>query len=449
MAPLTPDQSRDAFRHILRDVLGCDTTTSLYKALIDNGYDLNIASLQGISDEEIQGLSYPTSRTNDERRTILTSERSILRIWKAYLTWKHAKGEPISSEQLSTVDPSEYDTFRFGPYLQTTLRTTNNPSDGGSTKQTYTPAELFRKSVKRDTSVYPVLKNDAGWDNWHRITRAHAKTQGCSYVLDHSYIPISTDDRDLMVEVQQYMYSIFVSTLQTDIGKALVRKHEANSDAQQIYKELVAHYHASTKSSMDSGDILTYLATTTLGPGTSWRGTTHAFIIHFQEQFRIFDSLVSSPDRLTAALRRTLLQNAVAPVPALAIIKTQAAQLKTQTGQDITYEDYSDLLKSAALQHDKITTPGTGRSTRRNVYQSLTHPRAGEDFTSTGMGYNIDLPVSTILANAASTLPPDHGEDTTTLPPDHGEDTTLVMANAAARVPDHLWNKLSTNAKRT
>ena len=74
MAPLTPDQSRDAFRHILRDVLGCDTTTSLYKALIDNGYDLNIASLQGISDEEIQGLSYPTSRTNDERRTILTSE---------------------------------------------------------------------------------------------------------------------------------------------------------------------------------------------------------------------------------------------------------------------------------------------------------------------------------------------------------------------------------------
>ena len=121
-----------------------------------------------------------------------------------------------------------------------------------------------------------------------------------------------------------------------------------------------------------------------LSSGTTWRGTTHAFIIHFQEQFRIFDSLVSSPDRLTAAMRRTLLQNAVAPVPALAIIKTQVAQLKTQTGQDITYEDYSDLLKSAALQHDKITTPGTGRSTRHNVYQSLTHTSAGEDFASTG-----------------------------------------------------------------
>ena len=125
----------------------------------------------------------------------------------------------------------------------------------------------------------------------------------------------------------------------------------------------------------------------------------------------------------------------VAPIPTLAIIKTQAAQLKTQTSQDITYENYSDLVKSAALQHDKVTTPGTGRSTRHNVYQSLTHPSAGEDFTSTGMGYDIDLPVSTILANAASTMPASYGEDTTTLPPDPGENTTLVVANAAAHVP--------------
>ena len=257
MAPLTPDQSRDAFRHILRNVLGCDTTTSLYKALLDNGYDLNIASLQGISEEEIQEFSYPTSQTNDKRRAILTSERAILRIWKAYLTWKHAKGEPITSGQLSAVDPDKYDTFRFGPYLQTT----------------YT-------------------------------------------------------------------------------GKALVHKHQTSSDAQQV-------------------------------------------------------------------------------------IKTQAAQLKTQTGPYITYENYSDLLKSAALQHDKITAPGTGRSASRNAYQSLTHPSAGEDFASTRMdkGYDIDLPVATILANAASTLPPDPGED------------TLIMAHAAAHVPDHLWNKLSPNGK--
>jgi hypothetical protein len=52
-----------------------------------------------------------------------------------------------------------------------------------------------------------------------------------------------------------------------------------------------------------------------------------------------------------------MLQNAVHPLEELRAIKTQADQHKTQSGVDLTYEQYIHLLVSAAMNYDSQFLP--------------------------------------------------------------------------------------------
>ena len=43
------------------------------------------------------------------------------------------------------------------------------------------------------------------------------------------------------------MFSVFNANLQTDMGKTIVRRHLANTDAQSVWKELSEHTRTSSK----------------------------------------------------------------------------------------------------------------------------------------------------------------------------------------------------------
>ena len=47
-----------------------------------------------------------------------------------------------------------------------------------------------------------------------------------------------------------------------------------------------------------------------------------------------------------------MLENAVHPVSELCVVKTQAAQHKTQSSKDLTYREYTQLLLSTAAHFD-------------------------------------------------------------------------------------------------
>ena len=74
-------------------------------------------------------------------------------------------------------------------------------------------------------------------------------------------------------EKNAFMYAVFAETLLTDKGKSLVRSHERHWDAQRIHTELLAYAETSTKASVESAQVLTYITTAVLGDGT-WRGST-------------------------------------------------------------------------------------------------------------------------------------------------------------------------------
>jgi hypothetical protein len=83
------------------------------------------------------------------------------------------------------------------------------------------------------------LKQDKQWDVWQRATIAQARAQDLSEVLNGNYVPVIPTDQALFCEKQKYMYAVFERTLLSDKGKALVREHTANFNAQHVYSNCV------------------------------------------------------------------------------------------------------------------------------------------------------------------------------------------------------------------
>jgi hypothetical protein len=134
--------------------------------------------------------------------------------------------------------------------------------------------------------------------------------------------------------------------------KALVRQYESTYDAQKVYAGLITNASKSTKAAMDSTDLLSYYITSVqLGHGT-WKGTTHAFILHWENQLRKYEQMNPPTDHFSDGQKRTMLENTVGKVTELRAVKAQADQHKVHSGAKLSYDQYSDLLKSVVQAYD-------------------------------------------------------------------------------------------------
>ena len=102
---------------------------------------------------------------------------------------------------------------------------------------TYSPAALelmsFKKGIKREITAYPSLKDERYFDGFKRSLFIVAKTHECSDVLEPTYTPGSEPEEQELFEAKQtFMFSVFNTNLQTDMGKTIVRRHLASTDAQ-------------------------------------------------------------------------------------------------------------------------------------------------------------------------------------------------------------------------
>ena len=116
----------------------------------------------------------------------------------------------------------------------------------------YSPAALelmsFKKGIKREITAYPSLKDERYFDGFKTSLFIVAKTHACSDVLDPNYTPSSEPEEQELFEAKQtFMFSVFNTNLQTDMGKTIVRRHLAHTDAQAVWKELSEHMRTSSK----------------------------------------------------------------------------------------------------------------------------------------------------------------------------------------------------------
>ena len=225
----------------------------------------------------------------------------------------------------------------------------------------YSPVALelmgFKKGIKREIAAYPslkaaypYLKDERYFDGFKRSLFIIAKTHECNEVLNLNYTPGSEpEEKELFEAKQTFMFSVFNANLQTDMGKTIVRRHLANTDAQAVWKELSEHMRTSSKGASEKRRLTQYLTNTVLDD--NFKGPTEQFVLHFNEQFRHLEEIPEDNERLPPSVKLTLLQTAVRSINDLRIVETLDEFPSTTHGHgsstSLSYDTYYDLLINA------------------------------------------------------------------------------------------------------
>ena len=148
-------------------------------------------------------------------------------------------------------------------------------------------------------------------------------------------MPSNDEEMELFIEKQKYMYLVAMTILKTDRGIVFVGQHEADRDAQQVFRKVIDFYLHSRTADIDASATLKYITSAKLGEGT-WNGTTVGFISHWQEQVRQYNKIVDNTDVIGPTLMHTMLKTAVYGIEKLRVVPNTADQLKVFTGHGQT-----------------------------------------------------------------------------------------------------------------
>ena len=239
----------------------------------------------------------------------------------------------------------------------------------------YSPAAIelmgFKKGIKREIAAYHSLKDERYFDGFKRSLFIVAKTHKCSEVLDPNYTPGSEPEEKKLFEAKQtFMFSVFNANLQTDMGKTIVRRQLASTDAQAVWKELSEHMRTSSKGASEKWRLTQDVTNTVLDD--NFKGTTEQFVLHFNEQFRQLEEISEDDERLPPTVKLTLLQTDVRSINDLRIVETLDEFQSTTHGHgsstSLSYDTYYDLLINACVRYDKTKKANIGKW--RNVYNT-------------------------------------------------------------------------------
>ena len=288
----TKTQSKAAYDHLLNTILEKDDASPLKQSLAAFGVE-DVVDLTALTDAHIETkLEYGTPPV-----PIPTMDMARLKQLLCFIDHLQDNGNPMSeASDWMNLTRQDFVSYCIGPSFRPHVGVTRAaaPSNAPTTSSTsttssrYTPAELFWRGIKRDPSLFPVLKEEKFNDTWHRTFATQARAQDVMQVLDPTYTPSNAEEQDLFDEKQKYVYAILEQKVLTDRGKGFVRKHENDYDAQKVYQKLVDHHLKSTKAMIDSSSILSYITSVRLGSGV-WKGTTETFIIHWDNQVRLYE----------------------------------------------------------------------------------------------------------------------------------------------------------------
>jgi hypothetical protein len=377
-------KQRDMFDHVLAVLLQAKDTDPLTLAMRDLGYS-DLCDIINMSDDEIFDLVYEKSGATGAKKVAASvpvppAHRQRLRIFiSMYYACFTALGSHVDVGSITYTDFTDYRITHFNPThpLRPNDRvapfgaangTAHGAPAGGAPAGGPPPppnppayqgppptslAVLFERGIKRDKEHYPEFKDEKFWDNFRRGVEVTADTHGTLDVLDATFVPDATDNDAIALfrAKNRFMYAVFEAKIKTDMGISIVRSHEVDRNAQDVWRELVNHQMTSTTGRLARQKLLTHLTTFKLDSST-WKGTHVGFLVNFQNKLREYERLTPVADHYSDEMKRILLQQAVSSVKALDAIKNQCELEVVQGRAQPNFAAYTSLIRSASALLD-------------------------------------------------------------------------------------------------
>ena len=390
----SPGGRSACLKHVIEQVLESDTSSPLYKSVLqhfgDDESKFNVIDYFLCEMAFFENLTYIETIVDNPGEpdpTKVISRREICHVpnylkarcifFKRFLEEKKVDGEDLMQE--SFFMDLTLDKFMEWKAAEMTM----NTSSPRAAKSRDLVAD-FKKGIKRDPSMFPSLKHIDNWPTFKRETMAQAKAQDVVNVFNPKFRPKGSEERELFLLQLYYVYAIFCTNLKTDYGRKLVRDHESSQNAQAIWKELSNDAEKSTVAQLNATDLLQYIHTARV---ENWKGNTLSFILHYQEQIRLYDQLQPPTEQTSEHAKMIYLQNAVYAIEELRSVQTTGSQLALANGAVPTYKDYEALLKSAASIYDRAHAPSKRQPTRSAELTDIWDANVTDSFHEDGNGF--------------------------------------------------------------
>lgn len=146
--------------------------------------------------------------------------------------------------------PVELAKISIDPSYQAILPPSTGPTTSGTI--VFDAVHEFKKGIKCDQTLFPVLLRDTGWRKFHQDFLIEVEAQGTEEILDSNCEPSTPADVQLFTEKQKFMTAVLKRTLMTNKGKSIVTLHANKLDAQTVHQELELHCTKGAHAEADS-----------------------------------------------------------------------------------------------------------------------------------------------------------------------------------------------------
>jgi hypothetical protein len=169
MVSTTRAEAKAAFDHVMDVVLGRDDTSKLKRALLSEGIE-NIFDLCSLDDDFIDELQYEDPDAPGNFIPCIKGDKMLI---KCYLGFVESLQKEGFDGNYSVLTQVSFDQFRINTSLKpsrlqaSTASVPYQRTSMTSTLHDNSPAQMFRRKIKVDATLFPVLKDEKFHDVWH------------------------------------------------------------------------------------------------------------------------------------------------------------------------------------------------------------------------------------------------------------------------------------------
>jgi hypothetical protein len=209
MVVLTRTEAMVVDNHILDNILGRNDESPLKQSLDYDGIE-NIFNLISMDKESINTLQYKASKADSSLTNIEKDDICLIKCFAAYYQSLVKSGEEVD---WLNVTEAYIGAFCTSPLFQLYLQLSSSSSSAASAASVppksdqLSHAALFRRDIKKDSTVFPTLKDEKFHEDWHRSLINQARAQYVSDVIELSYVPVIAEEMEIIEDKQKLVYA--------------------------------------------------------------------------------------------------------------------------------------------------------------------------------------------------------------------------------------------------
>ena len=238
---LTRTEKTEILQHLLNTVLDIDPDAKhpIRISFSDHQID-TIDDFESLEIDDINALTY-TKFANDKTVKVLPlppGSRGNLRHLLKYVRLVIVQYNDSNNMYPPTTHWKSLTWDAFQIYKANPTPLPSLPTRSSTTSTAITSVN-FKKSIKRDASIYPELKDILHFNTWKVQFEALIAKDQLGHVIDSFYSPPPNSDEAVTFRLQQdFVFSVFATKLKAAEAKQIVLAHVNDNDAQQVYKKL-------------------------------------------------------------------------------------------------------------------------------------------------------------------------------------------------------------------